>query len=121
VEVKIRNPFSLLRRKLLFRFDVWAWFKMAELNGREIHQLDDLNEQQLVLSWIYAAYLRACMERYDRPRYDFNYILKVYRYYYVHDARVIDELKAAIMQSRLMGKSVEEWYTAAEPDDQKKK
>jgi hypothetical protein len=95
---------------------------MAELNGREIHQLDDLNEQQLVLSWIYAAYISGCAAHYQKPRYDFSYIVKVYRYYYVHDARVIDELKSAIMNSRLMGKSVEEWYVeTTETGDEKKK
>jgi hypothetical protein len=107
--VKVRNPFSLLRRKLTFRFNNLAWINMCELNGREFWELGDMPEEHIALSWIYGAYLSACANEFKRPRYDFNYINRVYRWYYVNDYKVIAEWKQAIQKSKLMGRSIEEW------------
>ena len=114
MEVQIRNPFSLLGRKLLLRFDMFAWEKMCHLNGKEFHELGDLNEQQLMLSWLYAAYLSGCASKYTKPKHDFRYIVRVYRWYYVNDHKVIAQLIEMIEQSKLMGKTVAEWKSEGE-------
>lgn len=117
--VKIRNPFSLLRRRVSFRFDTFAYFKICELNGIELDEMDKLTEQHIFLSWMYAAYLSDCAYNYRKPRHGFDYIAKIYRWYYVNDEKGIERLKTAMLQSKLVGKEVAEW--ADQAGDEKKK
>jgi len=106
---KLKNPFSLWRRSIEFRFDNYSWIQMCELSGVEFDEMEKLNETQLVMSWMYGAYLSGCSNAYRKPKYNFNYIARVYRWYYVNNPKALEVLKDAMLKSKLLGKTVAEW------------
>jgi len=114
MEIQVKNPFSLFGGKISFRFDILAWVETCRLNNLEFWELEKLNEQELMLSLIYTSYLSACMYRFKRPKYSFKYIIKVYKHYYVNDYKVIDSWKQAILRSKILGKTAEEWSAEGE-------
>jgi hypothetical protein len=115
--VKVKNPLSIFRRKLVFRFDIWAWFKMCELSGIEIHEMDKLTADQKAMAWIYAAYLSHCANVYQKPKYGYRFFDKFYRHLYVNDYQTLQLLTKTMIQTQFMGKSLEQHAK----DDEKKK
>jgi hypothetical protein len=117
--VKVKNPFSLLRRPVSFRFDTFSYFKICELNGIELDEIEKLTEHHIFLSWLYGAYLSDCAYNYRKPKHDFAFITKLYRWYYVNEPEGIERLKSAMLQARIVGKDVTQW--SAECEEKKKK
>ena len=112
--IDIKNPFSLLRKKITLRFDVYAWIKMCEVAGVEFHELDKLNERQLFLTWMYGAYLSACAYGFKKPRYSAEYITRLYRWYYVNDVGTLDAIREVMERSKILDKEVKEWARQSE-------
>jgi hypothetical protein len=112
--IKVKNPFSLFSRSIKLRFDIYAWVKMCEVSGVDLDGLEKLNEQQLILAWMYGAYLSACASEYRRPAYGAPYISRVYKWYYVNDNGTLDEIKAAMIKSRILGREVQDWAKEGE-------
>lgn len=107
---RIKNPYSLLRRGWIpMRFDMIAWFKVCEINGLEFDELTTLPEQHLFLSLMYAGYWSHQANVNEKQRYDFAYISKVYRWYYINDYDALHEVSKAIEKSKIMGKTLAEW------------
>jgi len=115
--VSVKNPFSLIGRKLTFRFDIWAWFKTCELSGIEIHEMDKLTADQKALAWLYAAYLSHCANTYKKPKHGYKFFDRYYRHLYVNDYKTLQLLTKTMVQTQFMGKSLEEHAA----DDEKKK
>lgn len=111
--VRIKNPFSFLRRKwITMRFDMIAWFKVCEINGIEFDQLGELHEQHLFVSLMFSGYWSHQAHVDGRQKHDFGYISKVYKWYYVNDYKALAKVSEAIEKSKIMGKTLEEWKGA---------
>lgn len=120
MEIKIKNPYSFLRRKEIpFRFDMFSFLKMCELNGIEPDGLADLPENQIHITWLYAAYLSACAHSFRKPRYGYRYIEGVYLWYYRKDYKVLEDVLKLMLSTRIMGKAITEW--GGSEDTEKKK
>ena len=55
MEVILKNPLSLFRRSIGFRFDNYAWIMMCEVNGIEFHQIAELQEDVLLVTHCFGA------------------------------------------------------------------
>jgi len=113
--VTIRNPLSLFRRSLNFRFDNYAWIMMCEVNKIQLHEIGNLQEKVLMVTLIYGAYVSDCRYRAKKERYTLDNIYSVFKKLTVDE---VDQLKIAIANSRLLGKTMLEW--ADEAGDEKK-
>lgn len=103
--VELRYPFWL-RRKVGFRFDNYAWIRMCELTGVEFDQLDQLEENELVLAWLYGAYYSYCAFKNKKRKLSLEQIAKMYRYYYIKKPQELDKVKQAILDGKVMGKPI---------------
>ncbi len=104
--VTTRNPLSLFGRRLSFRIDTYAWILMCDLNKIELGDIGTLNEKTLMVTLIYAAYVSDCRHRAKKERYSLDQIYSVFKKLTVDE---VDQLKVAIANSRLLGKTMLEW------------
>lgn len=107
--VELRYPYGL-RPKVGFRFDNFAWIKMCELMGVEFDQLDNLEENELILGWLYGAYYSFCAYKNKKRKLSFNQVAKMYRYLYIKKPHELDRVKQAILDGKVMGKPIRDHY-----------
>ena len=115
MEVTLKNPLSLFGRSIGFRFDNYAWIVMCEVNGIEFHQIAELQEDALLVTLCYGAYVSNCRFNARKEKLSLDAFYKLYKKLTLSQ---VDELKLAIYQSRLLGKTMAEW---AEVTEEKKK
>ena len=116
MRVTIKNPLSRFGRRLSFRFDNYAWILMCEVNGIELHEIGKLDEKVLLVTLIYTAYISDCRFRAKRERYTLDDIYKMLKRLTVDE---VDQLKIAIANSRLLGKTMLEWADESGGDEKK--
>jgi hypothetical protein len=114
--VSVKNPLSVFGRRIEFRFDNYAWILMCEVNKIELHQIGELDEKLLLVTLIYAAYVSDCRYRAKRERYTLDDIYKLFKRLSVDE---LDQLKIAIANSRLLGKTMLEWADEGKEDEKK--
>ena len=115
--VELRYPFGF-RPKVKFRFDNYSWLKVCEILGIEFHEMEKLKDVQLIPVWMYAAYLSERSYRYKKPLYGYTHIEKMYRWYYVNDIETLQEMQNAMMTTKILGKTMQEWGNAGEKKKQ---
>jgi hypothetical protein len=84
---------------------------MCEVNKIELHQIGDIQEKVLLVTLIYSAYVSDCRYRAKRERYTLDDIYNVFKKLTVEE---VDQLKIAIANSRLLGKTMLEWADEGE-------
>ena len=107
--VSLKYP-GLFGRNVNFRFDNYAWIKMCDLLGVEFDELEQIDEVELVLAWMYGAYYSDCAYRNVKRRYTFEQIAKMYRWYYIKNPQMLDYVKNAMRKGKVMGKPLEDHY-----------
>lgn len=117
MQVTLKNPISLFGRKIKFRFDNYAWIVMCEVNSIEFHQISELQERVLLITLIYGAYVSDCRYNAKREKYSLKHMYEVFKRLPQKD---VDELKMAIYNSRLLGKTMLEWAEEGEKAEKKK-
>lgn len=111
--IKLKNPFSLLGRKVSMRFDNYSWIKMCDLLGVDFDGMEKLQQAQLIPVWMYGAYLsdrayKAGTRRWMGRAKSYKYIERIYKWYYVNDVKTLEQLQVAMMETRVMGKPLKE-------------
>lgn len=109
MRIELKYP-GILPRKVGMRFDNYAWIKMCELMGVEFDELEQLEETELVLAWMYGAYYSDCSYRNKKRRFSFEQIARMYRYYFLNKPTELDRVKTAMLQGKVMGKPLEQHY-----------
>ena len=115
MEVTLKNPLSLFGRSIGFRFDNYAWMVMCEINNIEFHEIQNLHEHTLLVTLVYGAYVSYCREKAKKEKYDLKGFYELWKKL---TQEQIEELKRAIVDSRLLGKTMREW--AGEEEEKKK-
>ena len=113
--IKFKNPVDVLGRWVTLRFDTFSWFVMCEINQIEFHEMHKLPENKFILTLMYGAYVSACRFAGKRERYQITDFYKIWQKLKVED---VEKIKTAIINSRVLGKSVSEW--AADEGEKKK-
>lgn len=114
--VSVKNPLSVFGRRIEFRFDNYAWILMCEVNKIELHEIGKLDEKVLLVTLIYAAYVSDCRFRAKKEVYTLDNIYTVFKKLTVEE---VDNLKIAIANSRLLGKTMLEWADEDGGDEKK--
>lgn len=104
--VTVPNPVSWLRPTITLRFDTYSWFTMCEVNGIEFHQIGDLPESKLMITLMFGAYVSQCRATARLERYGIKEFYNIWLKLRMQD---VEKIKAAIIKSRVLGKSIEEW------------
>jgi hypothetical protein len=117
MQVILKNPLSLFGRNIRFRFDNYAWIVMCEVNNIEFHQIQELQERVLLITLIYGAYVSDCRYNAKREKYTLKDMYEIFKKLSQEN---IDELKLAIYNSRLLGKTMAEWADEGEKAEKKK-
>lgn len=114
--VTVRNPLSRWRLGITFRFDNYAWIVMCDALGIELHDIGKVEEKKLLVYMIYGAYVSHCRYTVRRERYTVTDIYKMFAKMTVED---VERIKLAMLQSRILGKTVMEWGLQAEGEKKK--
>ena len=62
------------KTKVTFRFDMLAWLKCCEVNGVEIWQINELQQEELLHGVCYGAAVSSCMLEYKRPFFNYDLV-----------------------------------------------
>ena len=116
MEVILINPLSLFGRSIGFRFDNYAWIMMCEVNGIEFHQIGELQEDVMLVTLCYGAYVSNCRFNALKEKLTLDAFYKLYKKFTLLQ---VDELKMAIYKSKLLGKTMQEWAEVAETEKKK--
>ena len=116
MEVTLKNPLSLFGRSIGFRFDNYAWIMMCEVNGIEFHQIGELQEDVMLVTLCYGAYVSNCRFNARKENLTLDAFYKLYKKFTLLQ---VDELKMAIYKSKLLGKTMQEWAEVAETEKKK--
>jgi len=87
---------------------------MCEVNGIDLHQIGEIDEHKLMITLLYGAYVSDCRYNAKKERYDLKYIYEVFKKLTNEQTAM---LQKAILESRLLGKTMTEW---AEEGEKKK-
>jgi len=88
-----------------FRFDMYAWFKVCEINNIELHQLGDIDQQKLFADIIYSGYVSYCTHNRKRAKYSIEQLADIVDRM---TKRQSEELVDGFMKSKVFGKTVKE-------------
>lgn len=100
-------------RKVGFSFDMYAWFKLCEMNDIEIHQLHTLPEKKMMGDLIYAAYVSYCTKALKKPKLSQESLGDLLDNMTKGQT---EQLSQQILNAKVFGKSVKGWA-----DGEKKK
>ena len=59
-----------------FRFDVHAALLMCQQFGVELYEIDKIPRTEVTSAWVWNAHKSYCMDKYKRPRYDYDQMKK---------------------------------------------
>jgi len=63
-------------RKRGFRFDALSVFLLCEQHGVALEDIDKIDKQEYIPSWVWCAYRSYCMYHYHRPRMSYERMKK---------------------------------------------
>ena len=106
MEVKILTNRWLPRKKVWFNFDMYAWDYVCKMHDIEITELNTIDNEVLVYDLFYAAAVSYCKDHGKKVSFDKNKLLgwidKLSKF-------ELDRLQAEFKQSRIFGKTMEQW------------
>lgn len=106
MELQIKLPVGFFKRDVGFRFDMLSWWLVCDLNGKELHEMGDIGQEQLLTDMLYAAYKSYCIAHNQRVKYPKSLTKRWADEMTNRDAkRFVD----VMLSSKMFGKSVSEW------------
>ena len=97
------------------RFDVYAWILMCDINKIDFFQISTLPENKMLFTLMFAAYVSNCRAEAKRERYDLIQFNEIWSRLRVAE---VDKIKAAILKSQILGKTIDEWGAEGEKKNQ---
>ncbi len=106
MELVLKLKTGFFKRKVGFRFDMLSWFLVCDMNGKELHEMGDIPQEQLLTDMLFASYKSYCVEHQKGVRYSRKQATGWGDNMTNKDAkRFVDTM----MRAKLFGKSVSEW------------
>ena len=112
MEIKVRGKFK--KRKVGFNFDMYAWFLLGELKNKQIHELQQLDQDEFFNGIVYTA---AVSWHKDKGRHIWFTPDDVAGWLDDLPQKQIRQLANEFLASKVFGKTLSEW---SDEDDKKK-
>jgi hypothetical protein len=118
--VELKNKISRWpgASRIRLRFDNYAWITACEVLNIELHQLNQVDERKLLIAVMFGAYVSNCRANAQREKYNLKDIYTMFARLTVAE---LDNLKEAMLKSRVLGKTLLEWAGNESATEQKKK